>query len=153
MTVTILFHIVIYISISYLHSTPTFIEFYNIQIYFKGSLTEEQKKQIKLLQDAVSTMKPLYEGLEEAVKKLKDNIISYGTILVKLGSKEEKVEVIDVVAHLIMDGLAQMQQAQDSMKDGIDGLTVMSLTQLSNNVSMTTKGNSKYDNINSLKGT
>ena len=83
-------------------------------------------------------MKPIYDGLQSAVKKLEDNIISYGTMTVKLGGKEKEVQVIDVVAQLIVGGEVQLKQVKELTKDGVEGLSVMNLTQISNNVSMTT---------------
>ena len=84
-------------------------------------------------------MKPIYDGLQKAVKSLEvSNFISYGTVKVPIGEKEKKVQVIDVVAQLIVNGEVQLERVKELTKDGIEGLSVMDLNQISNNVSMTT---------------
>ena len=66
------------------------------------------------------------------------NVLPLGTMTVKIGGKQTEVQVIDVVAQLIVGGEVQLKQVKELTKDGVEGLSVMNLTQIANSVSMTT---------------
>ena len=97
--------------------------FYNIQIYSKGALTEEQKKQLLLLEDAVTTMKPIYDGLQLAVKPLEANYAtSYGYMIVKLGGKDTKVQVCFYIIYCVIAKLLQFIEVSWGLSNKKDNL-------------------------------